>query len=86
MSWNYRIILHDTAADPAKHWLGLHEVHYDDNKVPTSWAENLATFATDVEAGAAELIHALELVIKTLHDPRFSDVLRLSELNKHSRS
>jgi hypothetical protein len=82
MVWNYRIILHDIDPDPKQHWLGLHEVHYDDQGRPNSWTEHLASFATDPELGKADLIGSLELALTTLRDPRFEDVLKISELAK----
>jgi len=79
MSWNYRIILHDTDADPEKHWHGLHEVYYsEDGKL--SWTEDAITFVCDLDEGPDGIIGSLELALKSLRDPRFSTVLKETEL------
>lgn len=79
MSWNYRIILHDLDPDPAKHWYGLHEVHYgmpdDPSKPGIGPTIEPTSFVCDVDEGKEGIIAALELALKTVRDPRWSVVL-----------
>lgn len=82
MGWNYRIILHDNDPDPTRHWMGLHEVYYDDDGRPNSWTETAVEFVCDAEEGTAGIIDSLNLALGTLTDPKFAEVLWLSDLNK----
>lgn len=76
MTWNYRIIHHDTDLDPTQHWLGVHEVFYDDGAV-TSWTRDAVNFVCDPDEGAEGLIRSLE---QALQDVRSQSVLRERQL------
>lgn len=82
--WNHRIILHDDDPDPTQHWLGLHEVYYDEDERITGWVAEPSTFITSVELGRDDLLGELELVVKTLHKPKWMSVLSLRELRTKS--
>lgn len=76
MSWNYRIIHHDMDADEAKHWLGLHEVFYEDGVV-AEWTKDAVDFVCGLDEGPEGLVLSLE---QALRDARGQPVLRESEL------
>jgi len=78
MTWNYRIIYHDTDIDPAKHWLGVHEVFYEKGGV-TDWTKDAVDFVCDPSEGAEGLIQSLE---QALRDVQNQSVLRESQLPK----
>lgn len=77
MPWNYRLILHDTDANPERHWIGLHEVYYDDLSRPDYWTEDAVTFRCHADEGPQGLIESLEMA---LDDARKYPMLRESEL------
>ncbi len=84
MSWNYRIIFHDTDPDPEKHWYGLHEVYYSENG-KLSWTAEPISFVCDPEEGSQGIIGSLKRALKTLDDPTYSEVLRETLLLKLNR-
>ena len=43
--WNYRAILHDV--EIGLHWVGLHEVFYDEDGAVTGWTEDEVGFVCD---------------------------------------
>ena len=51
MSWNYRIMKHDSDADP---WYGLHEVYYGDDGRITRWSAEPARFSSETASGIHE--------------------------------
>lgn len=51
MSWNYRIIHHDTDAEP---WYGLHEVYYDGDGSVMAWTKDAARFSAYTLQGVQE--------------------------------
>ena len=55
MAWNYRIIDHGD-------WFGLHEVHYDNEGAPRSYAVE-PEIATGKENGVDDIIGSLELMM-----------------------
>lgn len=73
MTWNYRIIEHDTDQDDVG--FCLHEVYYDEYGKVKSWMQYGATIAEDT---FEELTGTLTTVAKAFTLP----VLKLSELNK----
>ena len=58
MTWNYRIIDHGD-------WLGLHEVYYDKQGNPRSYAVE-PEVATDKENGVADIIGSLKLMLSAV--------------------
>lgn len=67
MTWNYRLIHHNTVA-PQYQWIGLHEVHYDAKGKPKAWTEKAVTFVCDMEKGPAGLTRSLEMALKDARD------------------
>lgn len=83
IGWNHRIILHDDHPDPSEHWLGVHEVYYHEGDVVAGWTADPVYFATDADLGVNDLIGEMERALQTLRDPKWSPVLRLSDLQRH---
>lgn len=65
MSWNYRIIDHDSH-------LALHEVYYDRRGQVTSWSAQPTTFVSDAHEGAPGLAISL---VRALRDAMERPVL-----------
>ncbi len=89
MSWNYRVILHDLDPDPEKHWHGLHEVWYGQPGAPAKpglgWSKEPDSFSCDLEEGPETIIKMLEDALATLRDPRYAEVIKESEWERHKR-
>jgi hypothetical protein len=84
MTWNYRIILHDTDPDPDKQWYGLHEVFYgvtDDKPDTTKIGPQIdpATFCCGLDEGPEVIIKMMERALVTLRDPQWA-VIKESEM------
>jgi hypothetical protein len=81
MTWNYRLILHDTNVDAEAHWIGLHEVYYDGERIK-SWTENAVPFECYADEGAAGLINSLQMALR---DAQKHPMLLESELCQGKR-
>ena len=73
MTWNYRIIFHDT--HPKEQYYGLHEVYYDADGSVTGWTENPVSFTSESKAGLMETLMTAKM------DARKRSVLVESELD-----
>ncbi len=72
MSWNYRIIYHDSIEHP---YYGLHEIYYNEDGIIDGWTIEASVVGDDKE----EIIRSLELMLK---DANKSDLLVESSLEK----
>jgi len=72
MTWNYRIIKHDTAKSI---YFAVHEVFYDDSGKITNWTKELIDITGDSKNDIADILKQMTLDIKTT-------VLKESKLSK----
>jgi hypothetical protein len=72
MTWNYRVIEHDTP-EPADGTFGIHEVYYDDQGRVKAWTEKAVGVAAETVVALGE---ELEIMAEALKKP----VLKESEL------
>lgn len=72
MTWNYRVIEHDTP-EPTESPFGIHEVYYDDQGRVKAWTEKAVGVAAPTVVALGE---ELEIMAEALKKP----VLKESEL------
>ena len=72
MTWNYRIIKHDTAESV---YFAVHEVYYDKQGNITNWTQNPIDITGD---SAKEIARTLQMILTDTKQP----VLKESELEK----
>jgi hypothetical protein len=77
MTWNYRLILHDLDASHERHWVGLHEVYYEEEKIK-GWTDTAVSFVSDGEDMANDVINSLEMALR---DAKEKPVLKESEIS-----
>ena len=77
MSWNNRVILHDTDADPENWWYGLHEVYYDKAGEIERYTVNAVRFTATYADGPTSIA---EQLLTARVDAMNRPLLKASEL------
>ena len=82
MSWNNRVILHDTDDDPENWWYGLHEVYYDKTGEIERYTVNAVSFTATYDDGPTSIA---EQLLRARVDAMRRPLLKESELPKTKR-
>ncbi len=81
MTWNYRIIEHDSE----KHsYFAIHEVFYNDNDKINSWTENPIDIVGDSTVDIKSILKqmALDAALPTLKESELLESLKLKPIKK----
>ena len=60
MSWNHRVIAHDSKDGV---YFRIHEVYYDDNNIPKSWTKEPVTIGSEDLKGIRWTLNKIKLCL-----------------------